>query len=236
MRAGRIVDCLIGGGTMGALMRAHRWEETRLGPVELWPQSLRTSVSICLNSRFAVLLWWGPDLVMLYNDGYREIIGDKHPAALGMPGRQCFPEIWDIIGPMLNAVISRGEASLSDDALIYLERHGYREECYFTFAFSAIRDEHGGIGGVFTPVVETSEKVIGSRRLHILQNLAKGGRGGRDAKSVCANAATVFGANPADVTFSAAYLFTSDGEKAELVARSGNPPNFIQFPSFVSGS
>ena len=153
-----------------------------------------------------------------------------------MPGRQCFPEIWDIIGPMLDAVISRGEASLSDEAPIYLERHGYREECYFTFAFSAIRDERGGIGGVFTPVVETSEKVISSRRLHTLQDLARGGRGGRDAKSVCANAATIFAANSADVPFSAAYLFTLDGGNAELVARTGTPPDSIQFPIIVPGS
>ena len=72
-------------------MRARDWAATPLGPVKDWPQSLRTSVSICLNSRFAILIWWGPELVMLYNDAYREIIGSKHPAALGEPGREVFP-------------------------------------------------------------------------------------------------------------------------------------------------
>ena len=74
---------------MGALMRSHDWSKTPLGPVGSWPQSLRTSVSTCLNSRFAIVIWWGPDLVMLYNDAYRDIIASKHPAALGRPGREC---------------------------------------------------------------------------------------------------------------------------------------------------
>src|SRR5215831_9257921 len=139
--AGSGYDCLQGGGEMGAYMRAFDWSTSPIGPVENWPQSLRTSVSICLNSRFAILIWWGPELVMLYNDAYREIIGSKHPAALGMPGRNCFPEIWQIIGPMLNNVLSLGQATRSVDLPLYLERHGYPEECYFTFSYSPIRDE-----------------------------------------------------------------------------------------------
>src|SRR5437764_313248 len=102
-------DFLSGGGEMGALMRTTDWSSTRLGRVEQWPQSLRTSVSTCLNSRFAIVVWWGSDLVMLYNDAYREIIASKHPAALGGAGRDCWPEIWDTIGPMLEGVLQRGE-------------------------------------------------------------------------------------------------------------------------------
>src|SRR5260370_42410945 len=78
-------ECLAGGGEMGALMRSLDWYKPPLGPVSSWPQSLRPSVSTCLNSRFAILIWWGPDLVMLYNDAYRDIIQAKHPAALGRP-------------------------------------------------------------------------------------------------------------------------------------------------------
>jgi hypothetical protein len=98
---GKGYECLQGGGEMGAFMRSFAWAGSTLGPVDQWPQSLRTSISICLNSRFAILVWWGPDLVMLYNDAYRQIIGGKHPAALGNPGRECWPEIWHIIAPML---------------------------------------------------------------------------------------------------------------------------------------
>ncbi len=160
-------------------------EQRLLGPVAHWPQSLRTSVSTCLNSRFAILIWWGPDLVMLYNDAYRDIIAAKHPAALGRPGRECWPEIWHIIGPMLEGVLQRGEATWSNDSAALLERNGYPEECYFTFSYSPIRDESGGIGGVFTPVAETTEHVIGERRLRTLRDLAGRASGAHDVRAAC---------------------------------------------------
>src|SRR5436309_15257404 len=90
-------DTLAGGGEMGALIRSLDWSQTPLGPVAQWPQSLRTSVSICLASHFPMLIWWGPQLVKIYNDAYRPMLGTiKHPKALGQPGRECWPEIWHI--------------------------------------------------------------------------------------------------------------------------------------------
>ena len=148
-----------GGGTVGALMRSVDWSRTPLGPVSSWPQSLRTAVSICIASRFPILLWWGPQLVKLYNDTYAAILGAKHPRALGAPGREVWPEIWHIIGPMLEGVLQRGEATWSADLMLPLERKGFSEECYFTFSYSPIRDESGGIGGVFSAVAETPERV-----------------------------------------------------------------------------
>ena len=166
-------DFLTSGSEMSGLMRAMDWSTTPLGPAESWPQSLRTTVSVCLNSRFPMLLWWGPDLIMLYNDAYRPILGaTKHPRALGAAGRDIWPEIWDIIGPMLHGVIERGEATWSDDLLLVLDRNGYPEECYLTFSYSPIRDESGGVGGVFTAVHETTGRVIGERRLRTLRELA----------------------------------------------------------------
>ena len=201
-------DALSGGGTMGSLMRALDWAKTPLGPVQQWPQSLKTSVSICLNSRFPVLIWWGPELVKIYNDAYLELIGSKHPHALGAPGRKVWPEIWDTIGPMLAGVMERGEASWADDLLLMLERNGYAEECYFTFSYSPIRDETGGIGGVFTPVVETTAEVIGERRLRTLRNLAAArSYRTRGISEVCAEAVRVLSANPFDLPFAAIYLF-----------------------------
>ncbi|HET7400432.1 MAG TPA: ATP-binding protein, partial [Usitatibacter sp.] len=164
-------DCLMGGGRMGELMRTLDWSATGLGPISQWPQSLRTSVSTCLNSRFPILIWWGPEFVMLYNDAYSEIIAAKHPRALGQRGRECWPEIWDIIGPMLHGVRERGEATWSENQYLPLERHGYPEECYFTFSYSPIRDENG-IGGVFCAVTETTEQVLGTRRLALLTQVA----------------------------------------------------------------
>jgi hypothetical protein len=117
---------------MGELMRVHDWSKTRLGSPEFWPQSLRTSVSTCLNCSFPILIWWGPALVKLYNDAYRPILGAKHPRALGSAGEDVWPEIWHLIGPMLRRVMHQGEAAPAKDLLLPLRRHGYDEECYFS--------------------------------------------------------------------------------------------------------
>jgi len=140
-----------GGGMMGELMRSFDWSQSPLGPVETWPQSLKTTISTCLDSRFAILIWWGPDFVTFYNDGYMKIIGNKHPRALGSKARDLWPEIWHIIGPMLEGVMVRSEATWSDNLLLELERNGYQEECYFTFSYSPIRDESGGVPSAIWP-------------------------------------------------------------------------------------
>src|SRR3712207_437432 len=104
----------IGGGQMGTLIRALDWTQTPLGPIESWPQSLRSALAICLESRSAIGIYWGEDLTLLYNDAWRELIGDKHPSALGRPARDVFPEIWEAIGPMFARVLSTGEATGSE--------------------------------------------------------------------------------------------------------------------------
>ncbi|MEO8849641.1 MAG: ATP-binding protein [Casimicrobiaceae bacterium] len=154
-----------------ALMRALDWSSTSLGPPELWPQSLKTVASVCLHSRFPMLIWWGPELVMLYNDAYRPILGQKHPRALGQQGQECWPEIWDLIGPLLRGVMAGASATWAADQLLMLERNGYPEECFFTFSYSPIFDESGGIGGVFTAVTETTEIVVAQRRTGTLNRL-----------------------------------------------------------------
>ncbi len=207
---------LAGGGEMGALMRALDWSATPLGPVGDWPQSLRTSVSICLASRFPMLIWWGPELVMLYNDAYRPILGaTKHPAAMGQRGRECWPEIWDVIGPMLTGVLARGDATWSEDQLLLLNRNGYVEECYFTFSYSPIRDESGGIGGIFTAVTETTERVLGERRLRTLRALASAVEA-RTTEDACHRAMDALAENSADIPFALLYLLDTDGSVARL--------------------
>jgi PAS domain S-box-containing protein len=162
---------LTGGGRLGALIRAKDWAATPLGPVETWPQSLRTSVSTCLNCTFPILIWWGPDLIKIYNDAYAEMIAAKHPWALGAAGRDVWPEIWDTIGPMLGRVMDKGEAYPADDLRLDLHRNGYAEECYFSFSYSPIRDETGDVAGVFCPVVETTARVFAERRAAFLLEL-----------------------------------------------------------------
>jgi signal transduction histidine kinase len=206
-------EFLSGGGEMGALMRARNWADTPLGDVAGWPQSLKTSVSICLNSRFPLLIWWGPDLVKIYNDAYRPMLGDKHPASLGQPGRDCWPEIWPIIGPMLQDVVARGDATWSQDQMLPLHRHGFSEECYFTFSYSPIRDE-GGVGGVFTAVFETTARVIGERRLAILRRLAARAADAVSADEACRVAVRAL-AGP-DVPFVAAFLYDAETRRVRL--------------------
>ena len=205
---------------MGALMRARDWSSTALGDVADWPQSLRTSVSICLNSRFPLLIWWGPDLVKIYNDAYRQILGDKHPASLGQRGRDCWPEIWPIIGPMLQEVVARGEATWSEDQMLPLHRHGFSEECYFTFSYSPIRDE-GGVGGVFTAVFETTARVIGERRLAVLRTLASGAADTTSPEHAC-DAATRALVGP-DVPFAATFLLDARSRRVRFRCAAAAP-------------
>ncbi|MEI6947592.1 ATP-binding protein [Paraflavisolibacter sp. H34] len=217
------------GGEMGALIRSLDWANTCIGPVENWPQSLRTSVSLCLNSRFPIFIWWGKELAMIYNDAYRFILGDKHPRALGCPGRKVWPEIWDIIGPMLESVLYRGEATWSEDQLLLLDRFGYMEECYFTFSYSPIHDE-SGIGGVFSACTETSSKVIGARRLKTLSDLGKTSLQARTADDVYAKAIHAFEENDKDFPFALIYQVSEDGTKAELKA---STPARMGFPASI---
>ncbi|MGE5046989.1 MAG: response regulator, partial [Deltaproteobacteria bacterium] len=210
---------LAGGGEMGALMRATDWSQTPLGPISRWPQSLRTTVSTCLSSRFPILVWWGPEMVKLYNDAYRPILGSKHPHALGAKGREVWPEIWNIIGPMLDGVLQRGEATWSEDILLPLERKGFPEECYFTFSYSPIRDESGGVGGIFTAVTETTQRVLGDRRLRTLRELASATLETRTADAVCAAAVATLSRNSHDLPFFALYL--RDGEHLRCTGVAG---------------
>ncbi|RIK37933.1 MAG: hypothetical protein DCC55_22700 [Chloroflexi bacterium] len=219
-------DCLAGGGEMGALMRTMDWAATPLGPVEQWPQSLRSAVSICLGSRFPILIWWGPQLVMLYNDAYRPMLGaTKHPQAMGQPGRACWPEIWHIIGPMLeDTVMTQGQATWSDDQLLLLDRNNYLEECYFTFSYSPIRDESGGVGGVFCAVTETTERVIGERRLRTLRELAARASDAKAAEEAGKMAVETLANNPADLPFVLLYLLDAGGQHATLAGAAGLTP------------
>lgn len=233
-QAGVVHDFLAGGGELGARARALDWSNTPLGPLAQWPQSLKTSISICLNSRFPVLIWWGPELVKIYNDAYRPLIGTKHPWALGSPGREVWPEIWDVIGPMLRQVMERGEATVSDDLLLLLERDGYGEECYFSFSYSPIRDESGLVGGVFTPVAETTERVMGERRLRTLHDLAAAsGTKSENTKEACIAAVKVLSANPYDVPIAAIYMFDTKRTGASLVASASPEKDAPNFPGKI---
>lgn len=222
-----------GGGEMGKLMRSIDWGKTAVGPVESWPQSLRTALSILLKQRMAVFIFWGHEHVQFYNDAYRPILGTKkHPAALGQRGAECWTEIWDIILPMLQAV-HRGESTAVEDGLLVIDRHGYLEEGYYTYTYSPIAVESGAVGGVFCGVYDTTDRVIGERRLRTLRDLA-GREIAKDADEACRLAAATLSGNPYDVPFTAIYLYSGDRKQARLVGASGIEAGSSASPLMIS--
>lgn len=149
---------------MGELTRKYDWSETSLGRPDQWPQSLRTAVSLLLNSQFPMFVWWGKELTTIYNDSYKIIAGDKHPGLLGKSGRDAWAEIWDDLAPLVEKVFS-GASTWSEDLLLYINRRGFVEETYFTFSYSPVLDESGTVGGLFCAVVETTEKVVSRKKV-----------------------------------------------------------------------
>lgn len=154
-------QCLEGGGEMGERIRSFDWSKTVLGTADTWPQSLLTAVGIILNSRFPMFIWWGPDLVQFYNDAYRPSLGrdGKHPSALGQRGEECWTEIWPVIKPLIDQVMSGGPSTWSEDQLIPIYRNGKLENVYWTFSYSLIHDDSGGQGGVLVVCNETTAKI-----------------------------------------------------------------------------
>ncbi|HYH95986.1 ATP-binding protein [Hyalangium sp.] len=216
-------DFLAGGGEMGKLIRAMDWSKTPLGPVERWPQSLRTMVGLLLRNRFPLLLWWGPKLVQFYNDAYRPIPGSKHPNALGQAASECWAEIWHIIGPMIEAPFRGEPATSSDDLPLMIHRNGFLEETHFKVAYSPVPDETvtgTGIGGVLATVSEITAQVYAERQLRTLRELAVRAAEAKSAAEACENAVSTLAENPADVPFSVFYLL-SDGARAVMTASSG---------------
>ncbi len=209
-----------GGGEAGALTRTIDWATTPLGPASEWPQSLRTALSICVYSRFPIALYWGPEFVMLYNDDLIPMVGaNKHPQAMGRPAFEVLPEIRQIIEPLLLHVVKTGEATWSEDLMLPLVRGAGPEEGYFTFTYSPIHDESGGVGGVFCAVMETTEKVIEERRLRLLNALAEATQAGT-TEEACAHAAAQIARFPDDVPFALLYLIDESARVARLVGAS----------------
>lgn len=158
---------LANAGEMGQLIQTIDWSMNPLGPIDTWPQSLRTTLSILLHSRFPMFLFWGPELICFYNDAYRPSLGNngKHPLVLGRRAEGLWPEIWADIKPLIDRIRAGGEASWSEDQLLPIYRNGQVEEGYWTYSFSPVHDESGNVGGVFVTCTETTEKVFNLKTL-----------------------------------------------------------------------
>jgi PAS domain S-box-containing protein len=229
---------LAGGGEMGAHMRALDWSRTPLGPPQSWPQSLRSTVSMLLPSKAQICLFWGPEFIVLYNDAYRPVFGAKHPGALGRPGREAWSEIWSHqLHGLLEGVVQTGEAFWARDLLFELERYGFPEETYFDVSYDPVRVETGTVGGVFCIVTETTERVVGERRLALLRDLAARNATARSERDACVVAMETLTGTP-DVAFALAYLdddlqaATPDAERQ----LAGTKPDLVKTIALPSSS
>ena len=223
---------------MGVLIRSMDWARTPLGPVETWPQSLRTTVSLCLSSTFPILIAWGPERIQIYNDTYRPICGAKHPESMGQPFNEC----WASALPAVGAVVDRaqgGTGSYLENLPMVLDRHGYLEEAFMTFSFSPIRDESGKVGGLFHPITETTDRMLSARRTQALQHLAV--RLGNALSMVeLGERLTQLGTEFAlDLPFLLLYQFDEAGGQARLLGSTGLAPESEACPrtlEFGAGS
>lgn len=222
------------GGEMGRLVRSKDWSKHQLGMPETWPQSLRTSLGICLSSKFPTVIYWGPKVATFYNDGYAPILGAKHPQALGKPVQEVWPELWDVIESMIDGVIATGESTWSEDKLLIMQRKGFTEESYFTWSFAPIQIESGERGGLYVAVTETTQQVIGERRLRMLRDLGVAAAKARTVEDACQDACQVIEKSAEDIPFSLIYLLDPRGEQARLVASHGLQAGTSISPSLVN--
>ena len=189
--------------------------------METWPQSLRSAVSILLPSRAQIVLFWGPELITIYNDAYAPVFGAKHPWALGRPARECWSEVWHVLGPLFEGVVRTGKAFWAKDHPFLLHRQGFLEETYFDVSYDPVRIEDGSVGGIFCIVSEQTGRVLGERRLRTLRELGTRTADAKSAEEVCREAAAALAMDPADVPFSLLYLIDGSGLRAELVGVGG---------------
>lgn len=209
--AGAWLQSLARGSEMGASVAAFDWASTSLGPVETWPTELRVAVRTCLSTSFPMLVVWGDELVKIYNDGYRQILGsEKHPAALGASAAEVWPEIWHIIGPMFAEVMATGGTTWDVDQRLVIERNGLPEECFFTYSYSPLFDDDGRVRGVLDIVTETTGAVVGRRRLECLAEVSSALVPRGDVADLCRRALAALARWPDCLRGAELYLRTGE--------------------------
>lgn len=210
---------------MAARMRAMDWSATGLGPVAQWPRSLKTMLGVVLGSRFPMLLWWGPELLHLYNDAYRPILRNKHPASLAAPAAEVWAEVWDVAGPMVRSVQEGGAATWTEDLQLFIASGDMAEETYFTFSYSPVPGDNGQIAGILNTVQETTSKVQGERQIRMLHELAARGSQAKSEHEACEAMVQVLARNELDLPFVLLFLLEERSGKVRCAARSGLAPD-----------
>ena len=182
-----------GGGAMGERIRAVDWAASPLGPPETWPEVLRSALRICLSSAFPTAIYWGPDLVLLYNDSWSPIPAERHPGCLGRPAREVWSDIWDIIEPQFAAVVETGEGFSAFDQLLPMVRDGVARTTYWDYSFTPLIDREGRVRGILNQGMERTAQVLGDRRQQFRLALEDALRGVSDPKAIVAAAVQELG-------------------------------------------
>ncbi|MEO8551873.1 MAG: ATP-binding protein, partial [Kofleriaceae bacterium] len=192
---------------------------TALGPVASWPQSLRTCVRIILTSSQPMFVWWGDQLINLYNDAYCSILAGKHPWALGRPAAEVWREIWSDVSPRATRAMRENRGTFDEALLLIMERSGYREETYYTFSYSPVPGDRGGPGGILCANSSDTQRIFGERQQALLREVSTATVDARTTTEVCERTVVALASNPRDLPF--ALLYTVDDDIAELCASTG---------------
>lgn len=213
---------LEGGGQMGALIRAKDWTQTPLGDPSDWPQSLKTCVRIILTSQQPMFVWWGEQLINIYNDAYLSIVGGKHPESFGQPASEVWKEIWDEAGSRAKTVMEQNIGTYDEALLLLMERNGYTEETYYTFSYSPVPGDDGTTQGIICANTDDTQRIIGERQMRTLKEIAKNVVNLKTNQEIYLHALDALKENPQDFPFVVLYEVSDDGKKLQLVR---NIPN-----------
>jgi hypothetical protein len=213
-------DWLVGGGEMARAIKAMDWSRSPLGPIASWPQSLRTIVSLqqATNSPMSVI--WGPGHVQIYNDGYLPICGAKHPRSMGQDFRECWASAFPEIGEAYESAWA-GKGAYLEKVRMFLDRYGFIEETWFTFAFSPVTDESGRIGGVFHPLTEMTTQMLSERRTRTLKDIASRAGRAETSEQALAHTTTVLAEAHLDLPFVLLFLIDEVSGQPRLMGHTG---------------
>lgn len=218
----RWFDALPDGGEMVTRLRATNWAATPLGPVDEWPETLRTVVAVSMTSRFPMLVIWGPGRTQIYNDAFIPLFAEKHPQ-MGRGVHETWPEIWDVIGPMMDGVLATNEATWAEDQRFFIDRLGFLEDIYFTFSYSPILGPDGTAEGILATAVETTDGVLERRRSRLVGAVAA--QPATAVREVATTTTAVLAAQQDDLPFAQILLPDPDGA---LVAAASTAPGLPQ--------
>lgn len=212
-------DLLLDCGENGRKIFHFDWSKSSLGPLANWPVVLQTSLITCLESRFPMGINWGSELIHLYNDAAKPIVeGHEGESHIGKAAKDIFPEIWSLIEPMFKAVLELGHATWVEDQLVLTSRNGFIEEAYMTWSYSPIRDEAGEIRGTTCSVIETTGKVIGERRLKMLQEMASKANGKNSVTEACKQCIDILKDNENDIPYAVIRIINKENTHAEMIS------------------